>query len=354
MKANTDVNTIQNNNNKSTLLPETTSTKLLRGYSLPPTFYAKYIIGQELGSGGFGFVLSVTERATGLERAIKFIYKNKVPPSAWITHHGQRLPIEIYILKYVQHDNIVNYVESFEDDTYFYLVMELHGSQWNQPITTLQHIPSLSHTGSESSASSSDDDDEIISEQHSNASINISRRGSCDLFECIEQHRSFEEPLAKHIFRQIVECIAFLDKQGICHRDIKDENIVIDHNYQVKLIDFGSAITLPRHFNKEDSTIVLHRKFYGTIAFASPEILRMEPYRAESAEVWSLGVLLYTLVFGEVPFSNPRMALNALFHPPTKKTASKKLLNLIACLLEKNPHRRPTIHQILTHPWLKQ
>ncbi|CAO3644239.1 unnamed protein product [Cunninghamella blakesleeana] len=357
---------IKTNNNNNTInikspstLPcktenETTSTKLLRGYTLPEQFYTKYTIGQELGSGGFGFVISVKERLTGLERAVKFIFKNKVPESAWIHHQGQKLPMEIYILKYIQHDNIVNYIESFEDDTYYYLVMELHGSQWNQPSNNSNnnnnknnnsnhHIPSLSHT---SSSSDEEDDEEM-------PPINISRRGSCDLFECIEQHRHFDESLAKHIFRQIIECIAYLDKQGVCHRDIKDENIVIDHDYKVKLIDFGSAITLPKHFNQQDQSIVLHRKFYGTIAFASPEILRMEPYRAEPAEIWSLGVLLYTLVFGEVPFSHPRMALNGQFHPPTKKKASNKLLHLISCLLEKNPHRRPTIHQVLTHPWLK-
>ncbi|KAI8084951.1 kinase-like domain-containing protein [Halteromyces radiatus] len=357
---------------------ETAASKHLRGYNLPMQFFTRYTIGEELGSGGFGFVISVKERSTGQERAVKFIFKNKVPSSAWVNHNGQTLPMEIYVLKYIQHDNIVGYVDSFEDDVYFYLVMELHGSQWNQPpsTTTPTHIPGLSHT-----SEPSDDDDEeeevgqadVVSQGYqlsssssssstSNPSMTIpfiGRRGSCDLFECIEQHRTFDESLAKYIFRQIVDCVAHLDKLGICHRDLKDENIVIDSDYKVKLIDFGSAVALPRHYQNEQQkskrrTVVLHRKFYGTIAFASPEILRMEPYQAEPAEVWSLGVLLYTLVFGEVPFSNPRMALAAQFHPPTKIKVSSKCLHLISCLLEKSPHGRPTIHQVLTHPWLRQ
>ncbi|KAI8330869.1 kinase-like domain-containing protein [Chlamydoabsidia padenii] len=330
---------------------ETTASRLLRDYQLPPLFYARYSLGQELGSGGFGFVVSVKERSSGIERAVKFIYKNKVPSSAWVMHQGTKLPMEIYVLKTIRHDTIVGYVDSFEDDTYFYLVMELHGSQWNLPPmdnTTTAHIPGLSHT----SESSTDDEEEDYP---------IGRRGSCDLFECIEQHRTFDEALAKTIFRQIVACVAHLDTLGICHRDIKDENIVIDSDYKVKLIDFGSAVTLPRHYQSKQeqqnnkSVIVLHRKFYGTIAFASPEILRMEPYQAEPAEVWSLGILLYTLIYGEVPFANPRMALAAQLSPPSNSIkVSSKCQHLISCLLEKSPRRRPTVHQILTHPWLRQ
>ncbi|KAI8337519.1 kinase-like domain-containing protein [Chlamydoabsidia padenii] len=357
-KMNTPItNDIHNDKNPATT--ETTASKLLKGYPLPAPFHTRYSLGQELGSGGFGFVISVKERSTGIERAVKFIYKNKVPASAWVHHQGQDLPIEIYILKYIQHESMIGYVDSFEDDTYFYLVMELHGSQWNQQQQQQQqqnsstkvstsHLPGLSHTSDDPS----DDDDEEEQQQEEL----LGRRGSCDLFECIEQHRSFDESLAKIIFRQIVECVAHLDNLGICHRDIKDENIVIDSNYKVKLIDFGSAVALPRHYQpSQRKTVVLHRKFYGTIAFASPEILRMEPYEAEPAEVWSLGVLLYTLVFGQVPFSTPRMALAALYHtPPTLSKTSSKCLHLIACLLEKSPQRRPTVHQILTHPWLRQ
>lgn len=233
-----------NNSNNETSASETTASKLLRNYQLPAQFYACYSLGQELGSGGFGFVVSVKERSSGLERAVKFIYKNKVPSSAWVVHKGQKLPMEIYVLKHVQHCNIVGYVDSFEDDTYYYLVMELHGSQWNQPslptTATPAHIPGLSHT----SEPSDDDDDSEVDDKEENQEdekrtgdedypITIGRRGSCDLFECIEQHRTFDESLAKIIFRQIVECVAHLDKMGICHRDIKDENIVIDSNYKV-------------------------------------------------------------------------------------------------------------------------
>ncbi|ORX54128.1 kinase-like protein [Hesseltinella vesiculosa] len=346
---------------KSTVSAETTATKQLRDYALPACLSQHYVLGQELGNGGFGFVVSAKARSTNEEVAIKFIYKHKVPAtSLMMDAHGQCLPMEIYILKHASHDTIVRYIDSFDDSTYYYLVMELHGSQWNLPATAfvskpttpnpLHHLPDLSH-----SSDPSDDDDD--SDDHANACKQpaiISRRGSCDLFECIEQHQAFPEPLAKYVFRQIVECVSYLDTWGVCHRDIKDENIVIDANYQVKLIDFGSAVLLPRHFDPNTpNNVVMHRRFYGTIAFASPEILRMEPYQAEPAEVWSLGVLLYTLVFGEVPFNNAHTAMAAQWYPSPKQHVSSKCLHLIHCLLGKNPQDRPSIHRVLSHPWLQ-
>lgn len=68
------------------------------------------------------------------------------------------------------------------------------------------------------------------------------RRSSCDLFECIEQHSRLPEDKAKYVFAQVVEAVYYLGKMGICHRDLKDENIACDADYRVKLIDFGSAV----------------------------------------------------------------------------------------------------------------
>ena len=153
------------------------------------------------------------------------------------------------------------------------------------------------------------------------------------------------------IFHQIAQCVAHLDNLGVCHRDIKDENIVIDDQFRVKLIDFGSAVILPRHYGQNKAC--MFTKFYGTISFASPEILTCQPYRAEPAEVWSLGVLLYTILFGEVPFHGPEMAVLGQFAPP-KIPVSSKCLHLLSCMLQRSPEKRPTIHQILLHPWLRE
>ncbi|KAI8141449.1 kinase-like domain-containing protein [Fennellomyces sp. T-0311] len=317
--------------------------------TLHPAFAAKYVLGDELGSGGFGFVMSATERLTGTERAVKFIYKAKVPASAWVTtRSNERMPMEIYVLKHVRHPNVVRYIDSFEDSTFFYLVMELHGSQWISPPapTELQLPPSPPASPQLSNDNDSCDDEDVAERRPP------TRRPSCDLFECIEQHRRLDESLTKKIFRQIIECVAYLDNKGVCHRDIKDENIVIDSDYNVKLIDFGSAVLLPRRHNGQPRKACLHTKFFGTVSFAAPEILQSKPYQAEPAEIWALGVLLYTMLFGEVPFANPAMAIAGRFAKP-KVQVSVKCLHLIHCMLAPSAAKRPTIHQVLAHPWLR-
>ncbi|KAI7863775.1 kinase-like domain-containing protein [Spinellus fusiger] len=322
-----------------------------------PDFIARYALGQELGSGGFGFVMSAYERSTGIERAVKFIFREKVPDSAWVRDPILgAIPMEIYVLKNVRHPNMIEYIDCFQDKFFFYLVMELHGSEWtNEPTAPTSNLPSnimitppatppvtFSHSPTLSNMS-----DTGI---YPYSAYPMGQRTSCDLFECIEQHRHFDEFLAKSIFRQIVDCIAHLDSLGLCHRDIKDENIVIDRNYKVKMIDFGSAVILPRHYG--ENRTCLFKKFYGTVSFASPEILQSLPYRAEPAEVWSLGVLLYTILFGEVPFHDPHMTLAGRFTTPKIKV-SVKCMHLVNSMLERSPEKRPTVHQILTHPWLQ-
>ncbi|KAI8380204.1 kinase-like domain-containing protein [Blakeslea trispora] len=286
----------------------TVSARMLMHHPLDPAFTEKYVLGQELGSGGFGFVVVAHERQTGIERAVKFIIRKKVPSSAWVMDAEMgRIPMEIYTLH----------------DVFFYLVMELHGHQWNHPNSPLLRSPDLSHT----SQSTIEDEDDFTP---------FVRRTSCDLFECIEQHKRFEEPLAKLIFKQIVACVAYMDRV--------DENIVIDQDYRVKLIDFGSSVLIPRDH-------AYFSRFYGTVSFASPEILMAQPYRAEPAEIWSLGVLLFTLLFGEIPFPDAKAALDGRRMKP-KFSVSHECNHLMDCLLRKNPEHRLTIHEVLKHPWL--
>ncbi|RCH95830.1 hypothetical protein CU098_010900, partial [Rhizopus stolonifer] len=339
--------------------PTTTASAYLSQYQFHPAFLANYIIGEELGSGGYGFVVSATEKRTGIERAVKFIFRNKIPRHSWVKDRELGpVPMEIYVLKNVHHPNVIGYVDSYQDNQFCYLVMELHGTQWSQTSSffnnDIPQSPALSEDSFDSSSTSSYCSiDSPVDEYPSffDKPQTIKRRTSCDLFECIERHNYFEEPIAKMIFRQIVSCVAHLDLMGICHRDIKDENIVIDDQFQVKMIDFGSAVLLPRHFG--DNKTYLFNQFYGTVSFASPEILMGRSYRAEPAEIWSLGVLLYTILFGEVPFHDSNMAIAGQFvHPKIK--VSHSCYHLISSMLNRSPEKRPTIHQVLAHPWFSE
>ncbi|KAI1314602.1 hypothetical protein EDD11_001945 [Mortierella claussenii] len=363
----------------------TVSARQLHNHALQPEFLAEYTLGDELGSGGFGFVVSATRRSDYKEVAVKFIFRDKVPVHGWAKDPELGvIPMEIYVLRNVQHTNIIGFLNAYQDSKFFYLVMELHGTPWsasnpllnknspNMPNSNTSMIEAMAaatlsqqrNGGSTSTSSSVSSSSFQTTTSSSSSSTSLShfgsesdlfveppkpsllvRRTSCDLFECIEHHSKFSESQARMIFKQIVECVEYLNSRGICHRDIKDENIVIDNDFQVKLIDFGSAVIIPRPQGK------LFDRFYGTINYASPEILKGEKYRAEAAEIWSLGILLYTILYGEVPFNDPVQAISGPYITPRVRSSSE-CLHLLNWMLAKSPERRATIDDVVSHPWL--
>ncbi|GJJ75517.1 hypothetical protein EMPS_07875 [Entomortierella parvispora] len=354
----------------------TVSARHLQHHTLVPEFEKDYTLGDELGSGGFGFVVSATRNSDQKEVAVKFIFRDKVPVHGWAKDPKMGLiPMEIYVLRYVQHPNIIGFLNVFEDSRYFYLIMELHGTPWsaNNPLLNknnngnamLEAIAqatvnqqrnsasvsttssgSASFPGTASSSSSSLNQLGEDEEAQTPKPALLTRRTSCDLFECIEHHSKFSEAQARVIFKQIVDCVWYLNEKSICHRDIKDENIVIDNDFVVKLIDFGSAVIIPKNTDKTFD------RFYGTINYASPEILKGEKYRAESAEIWSLGILLYTILYGEVPFNDPMQAISGPYIPPRVKSSSE-CLHLLNWMLAKDAKNRATIQQVADHAWIK-
>ena len=122
----------------------------------------------------------------------------------------------------------------------------------------------------------------------------------------------------KYIFAQIALAVEYLMNQGFVHRDLKDENVVIDRFYHVKLIDFGSASRIPSH-PKDYFT-----KFNGTAHFASPEVAKGMAYRGPEAEIWALGVLLYTLIFGENPFQTKADIIKGTFSTSSRQIKARK------------------------------
>ncbi len=139
--------------------------------------------------------------------------------------------------------------------------------------------------------------------------------------------------------------IAYLHSLGIVHRDIKDENILIDSNLSVKLIDFGSAAFFDIPGGKRFD------RFMGTIQYAAPEILRGEKYRGPEAEIWALGCCLYIMLTGQVPFSTPQQAVSQPFTLPTLPLSSS-CLDLLSSMLQKSSSKRATVEKVLSHPWL--
>ncbi|KAF9244878.1 kinase-like domain-containing protein [Melanogaster broomeanus] len=369
------------------------------GHHLHPAFAQVYLLGDELGCGGYGFVMTALHRRFNYEVAVKFVIKEKVPEQGWINHNTLgRIPMEIALLRIVDHDNIIKCLDIFEDELFFYVVQELHGSPWhkrtksratrhsspNMSRTYLSSSPPLlSHAASEFSVaesepvtppqvcdqlspinvqmleSSSEDDilcnNSILKKQYSDSlsdpSPYYARRYPHDLFECIEQtkHKRLSEEQARYIMAQVVSAVHYLDIRGISHRDIKDENLVIDKDFNVKLIDFGSATVVdpnqPRPF---------YNTFYGTTAYAAPEVLLKRPYQAAPAEIWTLGVLMSYLLTGVSPFPTEEDAIEGcimLSNLPNKRI-STPCLHLMSRCLEPDPSRRANIEEVRRHPWL--
>ncbi|KND03398.1 CAMK/CAMKL/PASK protein kinase [Spizellomyces punctatus DAOM BR117] len=335
--------------------------RYLNRHQLNAAFVSMYTLGQELGSGGFGFVCSAVRKCDEREVACKFIVKSKVPAQGWARDAELGVvPMEVFMLKNIQHDNIITYLDFFEDMTFFYLITELHGAPWTStrsdpsgessappPTQTLTPItPTSFFPGERASGGMVSSGSAPASPPLSPMMIpKLTRRPSMDLFECIEQHDRLTESQARFVFRQIISAIKHLHSLGIVHRDIKDENILVDEHFCVKLIDFGSAAFVPQPTGK------LFDRFLGTIQYASPEILRGEKYRGPEAEIWALGCCLYIMLNGEVPFTTPAQAAQHAYTFP-KHRLSPQCMDLLDCMLEKRPSRRASIHDVAAHVWL--
>ncbi|CAH7684915.1 kinase-like domain-containing protein, partial [Phakopsora pachyrhizi] len=375
----------------------TSSAKTLNSHKLDADFRENFVLGDELGCGGFGFVVRATRIKDGLSCAVKFIYKEKIPSHGWVQDDYRRgeegsnynkrafggnkmIPLEAYVLKKINHRGVVRFVDLYEDSKLIYLVMEHHGTPWavvekenkgkkispsnlGGKVPTISSLrksplqPSTNEVINTTSPKSVNFNESIVfgeSSIHSGAQQSqlyapippITRRSSCDLFECIELHSRLPEKHAKFIFAQLVDIVGNLHYNGFVHRDIKDENIVVDQNFRVKLIDFGSALTFD--FSREISPV---KKFYGTMNFASPEIAVGGFYHPIAAEVWSLGVLLSILVCGESVFRDLD-SIKAYNPARPKFPISESCMDLISRCLALAPEKRWNCFKIRSHPWL--
>uniref|UniRef100_A0A182WIX6 Protein kinase domain-containing protein n=1 Tax=Anopheles minimus TaxID=112268 RepID=A0A182WIX6_9DIPT len=255
-----------------------------------------YTTIKQIGKGAYGYVKLSYRNADRLLVISKFILKEKLCSNFMIaTEDKKEIPMEIYLLTHVKHPNIVTVFDVFENEKFFQLVMEVHGS-------------------------------------------------GMDLFEFIDRRPALTEKLGCYIFRQIANAVDYLHSLNILHRDIKDENIIIDQHFHVKLIDFGSAT-----FMQEGK---LFSTFYGTTEYCSPEVLAGNKYAGPELEMWSLGVTLYVLMFFENPFLDIEETLKSELIIPQE--ISSELEYVLLALLDKNPKTRITMKQLIGTEWLTQ
>ena len=258
-----------------------------------PSFYRTK---QALGKGSFGKVLLCSQLLTDKNVAIKVIEKAQLKNSI----AEKRVIQEIQLLRRLDHPNIVKLLEVFETETTIYIVME--------------HMD----------------------------------KG--DLYTLLKSQKKgrLSEPQAKPLFLQILRGLEYIHSQRILHRDIKLDNILIDQSSNLKICDFGISRTIiPSHRMTEQS---------GTPAFMAPEIISGGGYEGFGSDIWSLGVVLYCLLTGTLPFrGNSATELNnniikGIFNKEIKVTDEAK--NLLERLLDVSPESRITLKELWGHPWV--
>ncbi|KAJ0079934.1 hypothetical protein Patl1_24530 [Pistacia atlantica] len=253
-----------------------------------------YHVIELVGEGSFGKVYKGRRKFTGQTVAMKFIMK-----------HGKsekdihNLRQEIEILRKLKHENIIEMLDSFESPQEFCVVTEF---------------------------------------------------AQGELFEILEDDKCLPEEQVQAIAKQLVRALHYLHSNRIIHRDMKPQNILIGAGSIVKLCDFGFARAM------STNTVVL-RSIKGTPLYMAPELVREQPYN-HTADLWSLGVILYELFVGQPPFyTNSVYALiRHIVKDPVKypDNMSPNFRSFLKGLLNKVPQNRLTWPALLEHPFVKE
>ncbi|CAF2151541.1 unnamed protein product [Rotaria magnacalcarata] len=257
------------------------------------TLHSRFDFKQTLGKGTYGKVKLALDKRKNEQVAIKTIKKSRIENP----HDLARIRREIDFMTSLNHPYIIKIKEVYESREKIILVME-----------------------------------------YANGG---------ELYDYLNRMKRIPESQARAIFRQIVSAVHFLHKNQIVHRDLKLENILIDHSGDIKLADFGLS-------NSWSPRRLLHT-FCGSPLYASPEIVSGIPYYGPEVDCWSLGVLLYTLVYGSMPFQGgdyTRLVRNITSGDFIQPREQSGALGLIRKCLTVIPSKRFTIDDIATHWWV--
>jgi serine/threonine protein kinase len=172
-----------------------------------------------------------------------------------------------------------------------------------------------------------------------------------ELYNQLLKIGAMEPEKVQKIFTQLVGAVSYVHGKSCVHRDLKLENILLDKHENVKLVDFGFT----REYEGKSSYL---QTWCGTVCYSAPEMIKGEKYAGEKVDVWSLGIILYALLCGELPFDDddePATKAKILKEEPKYPEHLPGLAkDLILSMLSKRPLLRPSLADILTHPWLAE
>ena len=259
-----------------------------------------YVLSERIGSGRFSDVFKALERSSSFEWAVKVIEKTRLS-----SEEHEMLRSEVAIMRLLNHPNVVQMKEVFEDKGKMYLIVELvEGGE---------------------------------------------------LFDRIRTKRVFTEFTAFHVTRQLLQTVKYLHEAGIVHRDIKPENILLSDDSElptIKLADFGLA--------KLVGTSECLLDGCGTLGYVAPEVLLEHPY-GKQVDMWSVGVVTYLMLRGRLPFDSKEkfMLIEKTIEaePDFPEDYWGKFTpyasDFVSKLLCKDPALRLTCDQALSHVWIR-
>ncbi|KAJ8922438.1 hypothetical protein NQ315_004385 [Exocentrus adspersus] len=255
----------------------------------------KYKLLKTIGKGNFAKVKLAKHVPTGKEVAIKIIDKTQLTPGSL-----QKLFREVRIMKMLDHPNIVKLFQVIETEKTLYLVMEYASGG--------------------------------------------------EVFDYLVLHGRMKEKEARSKFRQIVSAVQYCHQKRIIHRDLKAENLLLDSEMNIKIADFGFSNEFTPG-NKLDT-------FCGSPPYAAPELFQGKKYDGPEVDVWSLGVILYTLVSGSLPFDGSTLrelrerVLRGKYRIPFYMSTDCE--NLLKKFLVLNPAKRASLETIMKDKWMNQ
>ena len=178
---------------------------------------------------------------------------------------------------------------------------------------------------------------------------------------CAQYPNGVPERIGKWVFHKLLKTMEALHKQGICHRDVKLENVMYNKDtHKLKLIDFGFA-TETEEVNEEGKRIqTQQRDQCGSIHYVAPEIVQNKLYDGKKSDVWALGILLFVLLSGFFPFDDSQGRREIIFDKIVlgdflmPSYFSSEVRPLLRSMLHKDPRKRPSVHDLLKHPWFER
>ena len=174
-----------------------------------------------------------------------------------------------------------------------------------------------------------------------------------ELIEHLIAKKRFNEEEAKKIFYQLIDALYYMHQMNICHRDIRTEHIMFDKNKTPKIVGFSYS----SFYNKINNKNQKLNDSFGSLCYACPEIIQEMAYDPELADVWSIGVVLYAMVSGYLPFceeddeKTKDLITEGKLEFPNEMT--NKLKDLLKHMLDINSEKRYNFSKIIKHPWFK-